>query len=412
MSFPLAGLLTLVVAAHAEPVWQSPYPEPMPLLANRFEGTFSQPPVPHYTVPLPGSGASRAERTRPVVVGASILVGSAVGEALYELDRGSGTVQRRYPASASVDAEPLVVGNRIFFGDTGGKVWSYELGKDEPVWTYDTAAPVLVRPALSDGRIFVSNVDDLTVALDAVDGTMLWRHKQRSIGRRRAELSLYAAPPPIVVGDTVYAGYHDGTLVALSAETGDPRWTLPVGEGRYPDLVAAPTPWENLLFASGYFEPLLAIDAATHKVVWSLPHGAADEAIVVQRSDGPLLLHPGTDGKLRGIRPRTGEVVWTWDSGDSAALVEPVPTPLGVIVGSTTGTLWAIDPDTGEATWRYSPAVVLEGLAAAPWVDGRQLVFATNGGRLYSLLSPSPERPWAAPAPATPPERRRPRRIR
>ena len=47
-----------------------------------------------------------------------------------------------------------------------------------------------------------------------------------------------------------------------------------------------------------------------------------------------------------------------------------------------------IDPEVGAPTWMFDPGYVVEGLAAAPAVEGRQVVFATNGGNLYSLVTP------------------------
>ncbi|MCB9681881.1 MAG: PQQ-binding-like beta-propeller repeat protein [Alphaproteobacteria bacterium] len=361
-----------------------------------YAGSFDRPPVPHWRVGLPGgevNAAVHAERSRPVVHGDRIYLGSAAGDALYALDRRNGAVVAVYPASTSVEAAALVTDDRVYFADTGGRTWCYTHDGTQ-LWVHDSAAPMLVQPALVDGRIYVTNVDDLVVALDADTGKLLWRYQQRPDPLRRAELSLYAAPRAVVDGDDVLVGFSDGSVVSLGRVTGDPAWTERVGEGRYPDIVGEPTVWHDLVFVSGYYEPLVAFDRSTRRIVWSQPYGAAAQAILVGDDEAPLVVHPGTDGKLRALQAATGKEAWTWDSRDSGALTEPVPTPAGLLVASTTGTVTLVDPKDGLQIWKFDPGVNLDGISSAPTVVGRQLLFVTNAGELYSFLAPAAPPVW------------------
>jgi hypothetical protein len=163
-----------------------------------------------------------------------------------------------------------------------------------------------------------------------------------------------------------------------------------IGEGKYPDIVAEPLVGIGLLYVSAYFDPLVALDLETKRSRWVVEVGSAAPAALDVGPIGPVLYHPGTDGKLRALDPATGDERWTWSSGDDGALTHPVPVEAGVFVGSTTGTLWLVDGTTGETQWTYSPPFVVEGLSGAPAIDGRQLIFATHAGRLHSLVAPKP----------------------
>ena len=194
----------------------------------------------------------------------------------------------------------------------------------------------------------------------------------------------------MVIDDSVLLGFSDGSLVSLDRVGGDVQWDRRVGEGRYPDLVAAPVHHGTDVFVSGYFKPLVAIDVATRNVRWRLEYGAANASLVVESEPLTVIHHPGTDGKLRTVAAITGAELWEWDSGTAGALTTPVLTEAGLLVGSSDGGLYLIDPTAGELVWEYSEDRLLDGVTAAPVVEGRQVLFVTNAGRIHSMLVPVP----------------------
>lgn len=359
-----------------------------------YPGTIDQPPAFHWRVRLPGeplSSATHSEYSRPVVHDGEILVGSARGDALYRFSRTDGTLLGRFPASAAVQAEPLVVDDRVYFGDIDGVTWAYTLD-GTLLWTYDGTAPILSRPTLHQGLIFVTNVDDLAIALDAETGALVWRHQAQTSLVREAELRLYGAPPAIPLDDNVLLGFSDGSLVAVEAQTGEERWALQIGEGRYPDIIAEPVPWEADVYASAYFEPFVAIDRASRTIRWRAEGVGASFGVQVDDGlDATTLYHPGTDGRLRAFSALTGAERWVWSSGSTGALTAPVLTPVGLFVGTSDGTIHLVDDETGRQLWKFQPEYQLVGMSASPVAAGRQLLFVTNAGYLYSLLAVPPE---------------------
>ncbi len=358
-----------------------------------FEGSFSEPPVLHWRRRLPGppiNAATHAEWGDPVVVAGSILVGSAAGKALYELDRGNGHVRRRYPARNSVEAPAALVDDIIYFSDTGGDTYAYTRD-GEKLWSHDGNAPVLVVPTVTKDAVVVTNVDDLAVALDRQTGALLWRYRAKRDLTREAELALYAAPRAVVVDGEVLLGFSNGSLVGVDLETGEEMWKREVGEGRYPDLVAEPVPFGTDIFTSGYFKPLVAIDQQTHNVRWRVDVGGAYGVVVDERGPNPVLYHPGTDGTVRAVATLTGAVIWAWDSGTSGAVTSPVITDAGLVVASSDGSIYLLDPSDGSERWRWREPYLLRGISSVPSVDGRQLVFVSNAGFVVSMVTPAPQ---------------------
>lgn len=396
---PAASAPETAPAAPAASVTVDPSPYP---------GAFDRAPAFHFKTRLPGprlNSATHSEWSTPVLFGDWVVLGSASGHALYALSRRDGSVVREFPAEAAVEAPAVVLQDRVFFSDSGGNTFAYTLD-GTLLWKHDGNAPVLVSPTVtSDGtRVIVTNVDDLAIALDTATGELVWQYRAKRDMTRQAELSLYAAPRALIVeggasGPQVILGFSSGTLVAVDLATGEELWKRTVGEGRYPDLVSDPVVLGSDLFSSGYFLPLVAIDLPTHNVRWRLDVGAARAPRIVQREgQQAVLYHPGSDGKLRAVATVTGAELWTWDSGTSGALTSPVPTDAGLIVGSSEGAVYLIDEATGSEIWRWHEPWLLRGLSAEPVVEGRQLMFVTNAGFLYSLLvpqrSPPREAPW------------------
>jgi outer membrane protein assembly factor BamB len=316
------------------------------------------------------------------------MVGSAAGDGLYLLARRDGSLVRRYPAAgSSVESEALVTDDRVYFADVGGSTWCYQLD-GTLLWRHRGSAPTIVRPTKSHGLIVVTDVDDLAVALEADSGSLAWRYQHSKDLAREAELTLYAAPPAVVHDDNVLLGFSDGTLAGLDVVTGEVQWTERIGEGRYPDLVAEPTPHGTDLYTSGYYRPLVALDMDTQEVRWRVDHGGASAAVIDTRQEPATVYHPGSNGTLRAISSLTGAERWAWESGNNGALTSPVITEAGLVVASSQGGVYMVDPDNGNELWRYHEQHLLQGVSSAPMVDGKQLFFVSNAGWLYSFVVP------------------------
>lgn len=349
-------------------------------------------PVIAWHTPLPGVPAAtetRSEPAGPIVHGNRIYVGWSGTNGLLVLDRQDGSLVTTVETRAPVATEVWVDDQHLVVCDSAG--YTHVLVPDgarwKQAWEHYSGAPILSRPTVQGGVVYVANVDDAVYALDVATGELKWRHAHKLDAGRAAELELYGAPPPTIVGDTVYVGFSDGFLVALGVADGSPRWEAGVGEGAYPDLIAPALVAGNGVIVGGFSQPLVHLDPATRGIAWRLEFGIA-RALVAQ---GDAVYAPGTDGKLRKVDARTGAVAWEWDSATSGVLGSAIVAPVGLFLPSSEGSLYLVDPATGALKWTFDPGILVEGIAATPTLVGRDLYVLTNGGVLYDLRAATPD---------------------
>ncbi len=351
---------------------------------------FAAPPVVDWVRSLPATvnpSPVRAERGAPVLRGDRLYVGSSQDSALLVLDATNGALLSRLPAGAPVQAAAVLGEELIWFSDTAGYTWCYRLKDGAQVWSHYSGAPLLSSPLVADGRVYLTNVDDVDYALDAWTGALVWRHAQQLDPGRGVELELFGAPSPTRAGDLLLSGHSDGTLVALNLSDGELAWQRRVGEGRYPDLIAPALGVDDGILVAGYTAPLLALDLESHAVRWRLDEVGAAERML---RDGDEVFVSGVDGKLRAVNLRTGELRWTWDSKTGGSLSEPVLTEAGLLVGAAVGGLSLVDRATGQTTWTLELGHDLDGVSAPPAVSGDEAWVLTNAGNLVHLVVPGP----------------------
>ena len=100
-------------------------------------------------------------------------------------------------------------------------VWSWSM-RDNSRW--------VPTPIVANGLMYVSEGSGRVTAFDVLSGDVAWVYtrsypediqKSQALGRHRGVS---------VLGDTVYFGAADAVLVALDAQTGEPRWEVSTGD--------------------------------------------------------------------------------------------------------------------------------------------------------------------------------------
>ena len=310
-----------------------------PQSVRSLDGSLDAPPALIWSRDLPGArvpAAAHTELGAPLIFGDEIFVGSAGSNALYVLDRYSGTLRHEYASAGPVQARPVVSGDTVIFTDAAGYTWCYRLGASAELWKHYGGAPIMSSPTVEQDRVYVANVGSAVYSLNREDGSLNWRHLQEKDVQRMSRMELYGAPPPVVEGDLVLAGFHDGSLVGLTAETGERQWQRRVGEGRYPDLLGAPLMVGSDVIVAGFSEPLMSLNLETKNVRWRIDAGGTTAPVV----DREWIVHGGTDGRLRSVDQLTGAPRWVWEAPSGGSLTQPVVTDAGIFVGSSTDSLY------------------------------------------------------------------------
>lgn len=156
------------------------------------------------------------------VAGGSVYFGAEDG-GFYALAMGDGELEWRF-GTGEVRSTPVVGENGIYVGSDGG-LWglkpTYDLNADKSERWHVDAGSVRGGPALVDGTVYASSDDGVLYAVNAADGTVMWRHEAgNAIGTT-----------PAVADGTVFAGTDNGSLFAISTTDGSQEWTAAVGDG-------------------------------------------------------------------------------------------------------------------------------------------------------------------------------------
>jgi outer membrane protein assembly factor BamB len=258
-------------------------------------------------------------QSSPAVAGSTVFVGTP-GHLLAAVDRRDGSLRWRRETGGEVPCDPIVVNDRVYFGQQGGEgryfcvdavtgavVWEQNLGRvwaaanlvdgrlfvpaaegvaycldaetGHILWRYPTGSDLYVCPAVSRGLVYFGSWDEWLYALDVHTGRLVWRF--------HAETYLDSGAPA-VVDETIYLPTMGPRFFALDAMTGaerwrfqpDPVWTTnasPAVSGDY--LVAC-------VFRSGgmpwnpYRVETCCLDRHTGQVIWSFPAGGLNAPVI------------------------------------------------------------------------------------------------------------------------------------
>jgi eukaryotic-like serine/threonine-protein kinase len=276
----------------------------------------------------------------PAVYGNTVYFGDNEGM-LEALNAATGAVQCTFTLPASPPAtEPgrifsaPVVGNVdgtgpvVFFGDAGkssanetingGHVWavtgvSNTAGNCKEKWVYNawpdtgtngTETGVWDEPALvqdSDGTWAVvfgtSNPDGAVYALNAVNGTRLWRFQTAQTG---PDQDVGAGPTIGLPGTNgfadgvVYIDGKDGIEYALNLLTGAKIWSFTLGAGSNNALAVSEAALAGNTLAVAFAGSVFALNATTGAQIWkATPGGTLQASPAVSGGPGNQVLFIG-----------------------------------------------------------------------------------------------------------------------
>jgi outer membrane protein assembly factor BamB len=288
---------------------------------------------------------------------------------------------------------PLIAAGKVFVttgqGATYGTVlYALDQATGATLWSTSIAGTYSFSAAAYDnGRVFVVNFDGLLQAFDAATGALAWSNKLPT---------QYAfTSPPTAANGVVYVGGagSGGTVYAVDEATGGLISTASVANGDH----SSPALATGNVFVSYACNQAYGFGQTTLSLLWHDATGcsggggktvvAAGGRVYTRDSDGNLVLDAAT-GSLVGSWTPAGTTAlapavdgsnvywvnaathtlsagagWTF-TGDSQLDTAPivVATPSGkyVIVGSSAGSLYALDATTGTVVWSTTGAPIAQ----------------------------------------------------
>jgi polyvinyl alcohol dehydrogenase (cytochrome) len=357
-----------------------------------------------------------------------------------------------FPGDLSANAQPTIIGGRVFVGSAGGKVYSLSAATGCVHWFFDAGSTT--RSAVTVGRIqtaagplyaaFFGDARAFVYAVDAANGKLLWKAKVDDFPLAGITSS------PVLYNGRLYVGVKSGeeaagaapeyeccrfrgSLVSLDAATGKQVWkTYTIDEPRPTKKNKAGTQlwgpsgapiWSspaidtkrNAIYVTtgdNYSEPtsrmsdaFLALDLDTGKILWSRQMTANDAYVPACRLPDKTNC-PDVNGP-------------DFDFGSSPILVTLPNGKRALIAGQKSGIVHALDPDQqGEVLWqvRVGKGGTMGGVQWGSAADASNIYVAVSdikrimltfstltdadpnqGGGIFALKLATGERAWYTP---------------
>lgn len=253
----------------------------------------------------------------PAVSGKAVIFGSADGN-LYSVDIQSGKLNWKFASEGEkmLDmwdyylSSPKVSQGIVFWGSGDGHLYALDCQSGKLRWKFKSGGIVHATPAIEEGIVYIGDYAGNFYALNAESGTPVWQF--RTVG------DLYfpngeVQKGAIVDSGTVYFGSRDYNIYALDVKTGRGKWNMKEA-GSW--IIATPVVYnKNIYLGTSDTHRFYCLRKAEGKVMWQIP--------LPMRVYGSGIVHNNVlwfgcfDGKLRGVDPLTGELIYEYQTRGS-----------------------------------------------------------------------------------------------
>lgn len=317
----------------------------------------------------------KINRMKPLLFMDLVIQGNAI-DGMVAYDKSSGQEKWRLPVLNGVEAPATLINDRLFFGGLDGQFYSVQASTGQILWTFPTRIETLSEPLLQEGVIYFLTGNNSLYALDASNGKQLWLYTRQDT----SSLSIRGGSKPAYRNGTIYAGFSDGTLVALASNNGAVKWEKQLNRNkRFKDLDSQPVIEGDFLYITGYDDSIHCLRAATGENVWKFDRGGYGQILV----QGDNLFYASSNSEMIALNKETGSKLWSFP------LKEGIPTSpsllKGVLVfGESQGKLRFLDPLSGKQISSFDSG---KGILSQPMTDEKSnsVYFISNEANLYRL---------------------------
>jgi outer membrane protein assembly factor BamB len=278
--------------------------------------------------------------------------------------------------------------NKIYAGDTGGRMVCYDAKTGAERWIKTLAAPAgfgYSQAVLKNNTIYVGGSDWKVYALNSMTGEVKWSFLTGQV----------IEGSPLVENGMVYVGSVDDKLYALDAETNSLKWSYET----YANVSGKPVFDNGRIYFASSDGIVYAVDAMTGALIWrfySLLHDA------LYASGSPVLykgiIYIGSRyGNLFAINAINGTMKWVFNDGNiSMEQATPVIKNDSLFFSSSfqagtsplkLGALYAINANTGALIWKtqegigfFKAPVYHDGKLYIPGYDDKLKAIRSNDG--------------------------------
>ena len=231
-----------------------------------------------------------------MIAGGKVVVGCECGS-LYALAPQTGRERWSTEIGGAIKGAPALEDGILYVGAYGGTVAAVRLANGDVKWTSGSQSAGLgqtgnfyATPAVAFDRVYVGNTDGRMYSFERDTGALAWSHSTGDY-----VYAAVAAADTTDTSPTVYFGSYDGTFYALDARDGSERWSRRVGGG----VSGAGSVIGHTVYVANLAKTrTLGLNVKNGKRVFTFRDGAYNPVI----SDGRLLYLTGYK-QIYGLKP-------------------------------------------------------------------------------------------------------------
>jgi len=285
---------------------------------------------------------------------------------------------------------PGVGEGRVVVASKDGYAIALDAATGEEQWRAAVEGESLARPLIKDDTVIVQTIDNRVEALYLFDGRKRWTLVQSA-----PALTIRGSAIPVIVGQTVIAGFDSGRIVAADLDTGTIVWesllSPPKGRSdldRLSDIDGSIAVVGQDIYAAGYQGRVASLASESGQVLWNRDISSFSGV----SADWNSVYTVRDDGEIVAMKRANGNEIWRNASLLRREPTLPAPFNTTVVVGDLEGYLHFFNNIDGEPVARLRLAS--KAITALPLVIANRLYVQGDGGNLaaYVVVDDRPKR--------------------
>jgi outer membrane protein assembly factor BamB len=275
--------------------------------------------------------------------------------------------------------------NLAVFGTDNNGVVAVNTSSGLTKWSFKGVVKFDGTPAIVNGIVYIGSSDGKVYALNEADGTQKWATPASGST---------VTGVPATDGTNIYFASRDGKVYAYDLATGQvAKWQFTTNPQAEIDNGPVLSSDGTLYFGtngSTATNVFYAVKAGSQTWKFTAPSGEGFLAQAALSSDGSVIYVGSTKGTMYALNTVDGSTKWSSAVSTGAPGFAlggtPAITSLGLFVGSDNGTVSLLDPNNGtvSTSWKItlpSAAAIRSSLAVVDNV----VYFGANNGKVYGF---------------------------
>ncbi|MBE6450838.1 MAG: hypothetical protein E7016_02610 [Alphaproteobacteria bacterium] len=246
-------------------------------------------------------------------------------------------------------------GQSIFALTGFGSIVSLDKLNGQQLWRIETKTPLRTAPTVCNNKLIIQTLDNKLIILSTKDGSQINKY---DISSEDTVLAGGATPACSVENDIIVAGFSNGYIESFNLSIGYPLWTASIINNKRGNsstninaIKASPIIDEELVYAIGNNDMLVALDYRSGETVWSQEIGSTNTPWLA----GNYLYVVTNNNELIALDKYTGEVMfntfilqdYTLEERTDIYLSGPIMVNNKLLITSSNGVVYIVSASNG-----------------------------------------------------------------